>query len=719
MMPTNQPGEPSGLYRSYAPRYWKLGWRGVLPLPSGRKLPPPDDYTGYDGLWPSWADIQSWMDSKPALANIALRLPANVIGIDVDAYSTKNGEATFAAAKLQWGELPPTWRSSARADDPISGIRFFRVPEDKSFVGQIKMGEKLSHIEIVQLGHRYAVVEPSIHPEGGIYRWYGPDGEFSGPPAVDELPMLPEKWVAGLEKQRASVDDVNVKEILDGIPSGDMDDEVREELLTGIRATQAADGSRHDIAMKHVARLLRLAERKHPGVLLALDAFEDEFVIAVSDRTPEGEARAEFQRLYLNERIHGLIAATPSVDDDDLGALAGMTPEETRAAIEKARADADACFQEATAAGPVKEPQSVNGSSWGGEDLAPHLDGTYRPLLPTMLQRSDGVFLLYPGRTHSFYGESESCKSWLAQYACVEAIGRGEDVVYIDFESEAAEVVGKLRMMGASAEMIRAHFHYVRPEGVPTSSEASREAWAQLLSKRWSIAVWDGVTAALSMFGAKSENNDEVTRWIKAFPERMSTMTGAAVIMIDHVTKSADGRGRFPIGAQAKVSALTGAGYLVEPKTGVAPGKEGLVEMRVGKDRPGQVRACSGERRSADRTQSAALVWMDARESGVMAVRVCRPSVDQPDADGYSRKDRELMQRVSEKLAEKGGRLTRTQLKAAVTGARNSDIVIAIDRLIVDGFVTEQQVDSRTKVLVSQEPYSAVPEVTQEGFLNG
>lgn len=58
------------------------------------------------------------------------------------------------------------------------------------------------------------------------------------------------------------------------------------------------------------------------------------------------------------------------------------------------------------------EASEAPGPSWAPVDLAAYLDGTYTPETPTMMPRSDGVCLLYPGRTHSFHGESESGNPW-------------------------------------------------------------------------------------------------------------------------------------------------------------------------------------------------------------------------------------------------------------------------------------------------------------------
>lgn len=50
--------------------------------------------------------------------------------------------------------------------------------------------------------------------------------------------------------------------------------------------------------------------------------------------------------------------------------------------------------------------------SWRFEDLHEVLDGKVKRTEATMLRRSDGAPLIYPGRTHAFVGESESMKSW-------------------------------------------------------------------------------------------------------------------------------------------------------------------------------------------------------------------------------------------------------------------------------------------------------------------
>ena len=101
--------------------YWAAGWRGILPLPYGQKTPPPAGYTGHDGVDPSYADCHAMAEEGPA--NICLRLPADVIGIDVDDNNGKAGGATLSELVGQFVALPPTWLSTSRSDavSPCAG----------------------------------------------------------------------------------------------------------------------------------------------------------------------------------------------------------------------------------------------------------------------------------------------------------------------------------------------------------------------------------------------------------------------------------------------------------------------------------------------------------------------------------------------------------------------------------------------------------------------
>jgi hypothetical protein len=264
--------------------------------------------------------------------------------------------------------------------------------------------------------------------------------------------------------------------------------------------------------------------------------------------------------------------------------------------------------------------------SWGRVDLGDLLQGNRERLMPTLFERSDGHCLLYPGMVHSIHGESESGKSLITQTECVRLLNRNEEVLYIDFDSDDRSVVDRLLEFGADPQSIADHFHYLQPEVKPESSD-DRRAWEEMLSAKYVLAVIDGVTDALGVFGCSTNDNDDVARWIRQVPKLIASHTGAAVVLIDHVVKDPSNRNRFAIGGQAKMAGLTGAAYTVEVIAPLGRGLRGEVVLRIAKDRPGEVRRNCGSFKNRDRTQEAARIIIDSSTDRAMvtigAPRAC------------------------------------------------------------------------------------------------
>lgn len=266
-------------------------------------------------------------------------------------------------------------------------------------------------------------------------------------------------------------------------------------------------------------------------------------------------------------------------------------------------------------------------ATWKPLDLAGYLNGTIKPAQARLMARTDGVHLLYPGHVHSVAGESESGKSMLMLAVVVETIAAGGRVLFIDYESDPATVVDRLVKMGADPSELADHLDYVQPQTDPVNGpylEAS--AWSAIKATRYELAVLDGVTEALSVSGVASIDNDEVTGWIRRVPRALARSTGAAVVLVDHVTKSAEGRGRFAIGAQSKLSALDGAAFIVEPLAPLGVGMCGRLAVRVGKDRPGRIRGHGGSWRKSDRTQAVAVAVIDSTDPARIVYRLEPPA---------------------------------------------------------------------------------------------
>lgn len=314
---------------------------------------------------------------------------------------------------------------------------------------------------------------------------------------------------------------------------------------------------------------------------------------------------------------------------------------------------------------PPQEFANTDGSSWKPVELKDYFDGLFQAPQASILRRSDGNGLIYPGRVHSIYGESESGKSWVAQIATAELLRNDKKVIYIDFESDAIEIVNRLKGLKVSRANLLQYLTYIRPDG---ARDVSDPYWLDILQPhRADLVIIDGVTESLTMWGGETKDNDAITRWMRIFPRTVASASGAAVVLIDHITKNADTRGRFAIGGQAKLATIDGAAYLVEPIEPLAPGRTGVLTMRVTKDRPGQVRRIAGMWRKSDRTQEAAVFTIDSTRALMEYVIGVPKNEDQVAADVLDAKNHELVEFI-----HAHGGATMGQLHQGVKGSKDT-----------------------------------------------
>ncbi len=189
--------------------YRDAGWPSPLPLPPLAKKWPPRGFTGRRGATPDSPRLAAWATADGpdvnARSNIGLRMPPTVLGIDMDQYLKglvrRRGADFVAKLARKLGGLPPTWSSTRRDPGGPSRIKFFRVPPDVEFRGDLGDG---SGVEIIWHGYRYAVVWPSVVHEhddtrtGDLmqYAWFDPAGAIADRiPSPSELAELPPAWV--------------------------------------------------------------------------------------------------------------------------------------------------------------------------------------------------------------------------------------------------------------------------------------------------------------------------------------------------------------------------------------------------------------------------------------------------------------------------------------------------------------------------------------------
>uniref|UniRef100_UPI0035C964D0 bifunctional DNA primase/polymerase n=1 Tax=uncultured Mycobacterium sp. TaxID=171292 RepID=UPI0035C964D0 len=296
----------AAVYAAAYDTYRQRGWAPIK-LAAHTKWPPPPGFTGHEGGAPSYPDCCAWAEEEPG-GNIAIRLPAGMIGIDVDAYDGETGAQTLAEAEKRWGRLPYSPRSSSR-DDAVSGVRLYRIPAGMVLPGQIGFPELgIGDVEICQRHHRYVMCWPSIHPSGRQYRWLGIDGAPIDVPYPADIPDLPPAWLKALARDddhaRNNTDlgeeayDINA-----AVTEGEPSQRVLFKLSQAM--TELYGPSRHDAILARVAGLLRLGKQGEPGVKRALQALREAFANTVGPDRPGGrkEAITEFNRMVTGKRI--------------------------------------------------------------------------------------------------------------------------------------------------------------------------------------------------------------------------------------------------------------------------------------------------------------------------------------------------------------------------------------------------------------------------------
>jgi len=236
------------------------------------------------------------------------------------------------------------------------------------------------------------------------------------------------------------------------------------------------------------------------------------------------------------------------------------------------------------------ENEEPTTSSWLPEFI--NTDNIFDEPEPSILRRADGHHIFYAGKINALFGESESGKTWIALEAVRQELEKNNTVFYLDFEDSVRGIYNRLNTLGADLRHFKT-FLYSNPSEPLT--QGAREALLTRIDEyKPSLIVVDGVNAAMNVMGLDLEKNKDATSFSQEVLRPMR-LHNAAIITIDHVTKSKDNRGNYAIGAQAKRADIDGCAVAVEVEIAFGRGIDGALALKVTKDRPGFVRAICQE----------------------------------------------------------------------------------------------------------------------------
>lgn len=258
------------------------------------------------------------------------------------------------------------------------------------------------------------------------------------------------------------------------------------------------------------------------------------------------------------------------------------------------------------------------------DDIEDAFDGAVLRTATGLWTRSDGVGVLYPGKTNIFYGESESGKTLGALAAAMEVCNNGGLVFFLDYEMTIESVTARLKSIGAERSIIDNFMYKMWPEpGSKESRYALLRARIDDIIER-AAALPDEEPEILVIIDSADEflysvdvhPNDQdagtVMRSLLAMPLNEA---GITLLLIDHSSTSQAGQAKKgPAGSYRKLANVDAALKFKVVGRHPAPGQKAKVELYIDKDRAGTLRAMCPEQPSTGTRSHFATMIVDSRE---------------------------------------------------------------------------------------------------------
>jgi hypothetical protein len=192
--------------------------------------------------------------------------------------------------------------------------------------------------------------------------------------------------------------------------------------------------------------------------------------------------------------------------------------------------------------------------------------------------------LLYPGKRTVLSGETESMKTWLALILCKAELDIGLPVCWVDLDAMGpGAMLERLQLLGVTDEQI-GDFLYYEPSGQLTATPKT-DLTATIAARGIRLCVIDAFNPILNLHGLDPNANPDIETFWTAIADPICR-AGAAPVLLDHVVKNAEARGKYSTGSERKASgAIVHIGFkLLETLT---KGGRGRTLLNVHKDRPG------------------------------------------------------------------------------------------------------------------------------------
>jgi hypothetical protein len=297
--------------------------------------------------------------------------------------------------------------------------------------------------------------------------------------------------------------------------------------------------------------------------------------------------------------------------------------------------------------------------------------------------------LIYQGKRHALSGPPEAAKTLAALIFGLENLRAGGGTfAIVDFEMGEHATRLLLHDLGATLEEI-ASIYYANPNGPPDQADLDAITEAGV-----TLAIIDAAAGAYNATGLDDNKRADAETfshaWITPLWQRNIT-----TIVLDHVVKNSDARGRYAIGSERKLGTVD-VHLGLEAVKQLHRGRNGLIKITTHKDRPGHL----------PRPRAAELELHSDLDTHRITWEFSPASDASTDSPGDTWRPTVLMEKITTFLRTQTEPVSRNEISRGVTGKREY-VLQAITCLMDDGAIQE---DNR-KITLNRFP---VPTGSQE-----
>jgi hypothetical protein len=198
------------------------------------------------------------------------------------------------------------------------------------------------------------------------------------------------------------------------------------------------------------------------------------------------------------------------------------------------------------------------------------------------VQPTLGCNLIYPGLRHVFSGPQESAKTLAAYAIGLDTIRANPDhyLILLDFEMGPRAAKRRWRDVGATDTELANDILYLAPD-----QPATLDRILILVALNPILVIIDAAAGAFDNEDLDDNKRSDAEKWRKLYVDPFFD-NGIATIVLDHVVKNTENRGKYTIGSERK----TGGGEVHIGFDTIKPirrGSSGIYKMTLHKDREG------------------------------------------------------------------------------------------------------------------------------------